>query len=137
MTEQEKRFLGREEIDAVRDIDVEEFYVPEWDGWVHVRGLNGTQRALINGTAIATKGVEVSLKAQALADQQLRMVAACLVDADGVQIYSIKDFERLGRKSAAAVQRIYEKASELSGTGEDAVEETAENSEAAQSDSSS
>jgi hypothetical protein len=135
--ENEKRFLTKAEIKAVKDIEIDELYVPEWKGWVHVRGLNGTQRALINGTAIATRGVDVSLKADALAEQQLRIAAACLVDEDGKQFYSIKEFAELGEKSAGAVQRVYEKASELSGTKPDAVEETAENSDAAQSESSS
>ncbi|MFC4333860.1 hypothetical protein [Salininema proteolyticum] len=128
--------LSKDAILKADDIELADIDVPEWGGTVRLRGLDGMQRARINGTAIAVRGQTVSIKADALAEQQLRIVCACLVDADGKQLFTVKEFEKLGRKSAEVIERLYQKASELSGLGGEAVDDTAKNSESTPSDSS-
>jgi hypothetical protein len=117
-----------EEIDAASDIAYEDVPVPEWGGKsVRIRSLDGMGRAQINGTMFAVSGQTVKVKAEALAEAELRTLAACMVDANFNPLYSPKQIHRLGKKNAKVLARLYEKAQELSGMDEDAVEDAAEN----------
>jgi hypothetical protein len=129
--------LSREAILGVEDIPTQDVEVPEWGGTVRVKGLNGKERdqyeASVVGDTAAKKGQARRLN---MANMRARFVSLCIVDEEGVRLFSDGDVTALGAKSAAALQRVFKVAQELSGLTDEDVEELAGNSEAGQSGSS-
>lgn len=119
MTE-ETRVLGRDLILAAEDVVVETVAVPEWGGHVYVRGMTALDRGRIEDICSRGGGVTIaSLR------EQIAVKTVC--DSVGVLILEPSDVAKLGEKSAAALDRIFQVAQRLSGMGEDAVEELAGN----------
>lgn len=125
--------LSKADILAADDIRYEDVKIPEWGGEVRVRGLTGAQRSLIEATMVAAKGQSVTVRVEAFQTLRERLVAACLVDEKGARLFSDKEVRALGEKSGDVLTRLFNKAQELSGMDEAAVEEMAGNSEAGQS----
>ena len=68
-----------------------------------------------------------------LSNRRAKLVARAVVDDDGNPLFNELDIGVLGQKSAAALERVFDVAAELSGLGLDAVDVAAGNSEAAPS----
>lgn len=128
--------LTADEILAADDIPHEDVDVPEWGGTVRVRGITGSQRAHINGTMMAVKGQDMALRADAIAEAEMRVVAMSLIGEDGKPLFSVKQVKALGEKNAGVISRLFAVANRLSGLTKTAVEDAAGNSEAAPSGSS-
>ena len=62
-----------------------------------------------------------------MANMRARMVAYCVVDEEGERMFTDADIVQLGRKSAAALERVAKAAQKLSGMGNEATEEAAGN----------
>jgi len=120
----EKRYLNRDEILKLNDLPVEEVYVPEWDAWVRVRGLTGAERDAFEQSIVETRGKNTRMN---LRNIRAKLVALCVVDEQGNRLFSDEDAELLGRKSAAALNRVFEVAQRLSGLRPEDVEELAGN----------
>lgn len=131
----DKKFLTRAEIDAVDDRPTGEVEVPQWGGWVRLRAMSAKQRSMVTGTMIAVDGKDVSFKADEIGNVQLMTVASCLIDEHGASLYTAGELAAIGEKSAGAIEDIYSALQELSGLGEDAVEDAEGNSDATPSDS--
>jgi hypothetical protein len=116
--------LSREDILDVDDKVYEDIEVPEWGGEVRVRGMSGTQRDDYEASILQQNGSDRKVN---LANARAKLVARCLVDADGRLLFSADDVRALGRKSARALERVFDKARELSGMTEKDVETLAEN----------
>lgn len=129
----QRTYLDRAAILAVPDITTEDVDVPEWGGVVRVRGLTASQRDAFEAASLQGKGKNTSVN---LHNLRARLVALCIVDEDGNQLFAERDVHVLGQKSAAAIDRIYDTATRLSGIGENDVEELTKNSESDQSDDS-
>ncbi|HEX6682429.1 MAG TPA: phage tail assembly chaperone [Candidatus Limnocylindrales bacterium] len=125
--------LSKKDILAADDIRHEDVPVPEWGGTVRVRGLTGAQRSLIEATMVAAKGQAVTVRVDAFQTLRERLVAACLVDEDGKRLFTDVEVKQLGEKSGDVLTRLFNKAQELSGMDQAAVENMAGNSEAAPS----
>jgi hypothetical protein len=116
--------LSREDILDVDDKVYEDIEVPEWGGEVRVRGMSGTQRDDYEASILQQNGSDRKVN---LANARAKLVARCLVDADGRLLFSADDVRALGRKSARALERVFDKARELSGMTEKDVETLTEN----------
>jgi len=116
--------LSRDDILNVDDKVFEDIEVPEWGGEVRVRGMSGTQRDDYEASILQQNGSDRRVN---LANARAKLVARCLVDADGRLLFSADDVRALGRKSARALERVFDKARELSGMTEKDVETLAEN----------
>ena len=124
-------YLSRDAILQREDIVTEDVEVPEWGGTVRVRGMSGVERdkfeaGLIqqpeaNGRRRRKQSTKTNME-----NVRAKLCAWCIVDGDGVRVFSDADVVALGSKSAAALDRIYEVASELSGITDEDVEELAE-----------
>lgn len=126
--------LGREQILAAKDIQTELVPVPEWGGEVLVRGLSGTERDAFEASVVEQKGKKTEYN---LRNVRARFVALAVVDEKGERVFADpNDVLRLGRKSARALERVWDKARELSGLSDEDVEELSKNSESDQSDDS-
>lgn len=113
--------LSRDAILEANDLKREEAEVPEWGGSVFVRGLTGAERdafeMLINAEGEQGRGRNI----------RARLVAFTAVDDDGNRLFSDADAEVLGRKSATALNRVFDVACRLNGIGAKEAEALAKN----------
>ena len=116
--------LTRDAILKIKDIKTEELFVPEWGDTVLVRGLTGNQRDRYEASIVEMRG-----KTQVLRMEQMRarLCALCLVDANGRPLFDFEEAEELGKKNAAALERICQVAQRLSGLTDGDVEALAKN----------
>lgn len=132
--------LSRDDILGARDLPSERVEVPEWGGAVLVRGLTGIERdewELSMMRVNQSRGsIDASINMDAFRNTRARFVAKCLVDEDGIRMFSDHDVTELGAKSAVALNRVYEVAQRLSAITKEDVEELGKNSESGQSDDS-
>jgi len=119
-----KRFLTRDEILQVQDLPVEDVHVPEWGGWVRVRGLTAEERDRFEASILEGQGKHARVKMENI---RAKLVAMTVVDEEGNRLFTDEDVAALAKKSAAAVQRVFDVAMRLSGLTEAAVEELAKN----------
>ncbi len=112
-----KKYLTREAILAVADVQTEEVAVPEWGGAVLVKGLNGTERDRFEASMIGKDYENV----------RARLVALAVVDEEGKNIFLDKDILALGRKSGRALQRVFAAAQRLAGLLPEDIEQLTEN----------
>lgn len=117
--------LTKQQILAAEDIHTEMVAVPEWGGDVLVRGLSGAERDLFEDRIIVREGKKKRVE---LRDVRAKLAAICMVDEQGARLFSDAEVASLTRKSAAALQRVFEAAQRLSGLTDDDVEELEKNS---------
>ena len=123
----------RKAILEAEDIETREVEVPEWGMTVIVKGMTGAQRDRFESSIVEQRGKNVKVK---LEDARARLVAMTVIDEDGRQVFGMRDVEALSQKSARALNRIYDVAKELSGIGEEEIEELAKNFENGQPEDS-
>jgi len=114
MTGKEKPvvLLGRDAILKADDLPAEDVLVPEWGGTVRVRGLTGTGRdEYWASLTVERDGQQVVDSANATA----KLVARCAVGEDGEPLFTQRDVSALGERSGAALNRVFEVATRLSG----------------------
>lgn len=111
--------LTRDEILGADDLKTESVKVPEWGGVVLVRELTGAERDSWEASVVKTNGTKVTIDSQ---NMRAKLVALCVVDADGKRVFTEKDAVKLGAKSASALDRVVDTARRLSRIGEDELE---------------
>lgn len=102
------------------DLTSEEVEVPEWGYRLRVRSLTGTERDAFEASLLQTRGKDREIN---LRNMRAKLVAQSVRKADDSRVFSDAQVEALGRKNAAALQRVFRVAQRLSGLGEDEVEE--------------
>ena len=102
------------------DLQDELVDVPEWGFRLRVRSLTGTERDAFEISLLENRGKsrEVNLR-----NMRAKLVAASVRKTDDSRVFSDGQVEALGRKNAAALQRVFRVAQKLSGLAEDEVEE--------------
>lgn len=116
--------LTRDAILQAQDLSSEQVPVPEWGGEVLVRGLTGTERDAFEQSIAEQKGKSVKMNLQ---NVRAKLVALTVVDGEGHRIFDDKDAGVLGKKSAVALNRVFEVAQKLSGLSPEDVDELAKN----------
>jgi len=124
-----KRFLTRDLILAADDLKTEEVEVPEWGGVVLVREMTGMERDQYERRMVQAKGNEPGINLDGLVNIRAWVAAACMVDGSGKRLFTERDVMSLGRKSAAALGRVYDVATRLSGLMRGDLDELEKNSE--------
>lgn len=127
------KLLTRDEILQANDLQTEEVEVPEWGGSVLVRGMTGTERDAFEESIIEVKGKKQNINMQNL---RAKLISKTVVDENGNPIFTPGDVDALGKKSAAALSRVFAVAQRLSGMSDEDLDELTKNSESGQSDSS-
>ena len=105
--------LTHDQILSANDIAIELLPVPEWGGEVYVKTISAAERGLIEARSIemGRDGQPKSIKLENLT-ALIAFLSIC--DETGKRIFTdIKDIERLGKKSAAALDRVAEKAQQM------------------------
>lgn len=116
--------LCRESILASKDIKTQEVEVPEWNGNVLVKSLSGSERDAYEASIIDIKGKDVQMNRK---NVRAKLLVQCIVDKDLNPIFSAADVEILGKKSAAALDRVFTVAQKLSGISNNDLEELEKN----------
>ena len=119
----------REQILAADDLPVEEVEVPEWGVTVWVRSLMAHERDALE--AVFLRDSEASLE-----NLRARLCAMCIVDENGERVFTDADAQVLGRKSARALDRVFEVAQRLNGMSARDVDDLVGNSATGPSGSS-
>jgi len=109
----EAKLLSRDAILAAQDVTYEELAVPEWGGTVRIKALTGEQRDAFESSCVVERK-DGSEKFSAR-DFRAKFVARVIVDEKGTRIFSEEDVQALSRKSAKALDRIFEVGARLAG----------------------
>lgn len=91
--------LKRDDILEAQDLRREEVAVPEWGGTVLIAAMNGRARDAWEQSLVGEKG-KVNIE-----NVRARLVAYTAVDEGGNRLFTDADIDRLGTKSAAALER--------------------------------
>jgi hypothetical protein len=125
--------LTRAQILEADDIPVEDVEVPEWGGVVRVRGLSGAERDAYEGEVMQQRGRSIQFNTE---NARAKLVARCVIDENGQRLFRSADVKALGRKSGAALNRVFTVCRRLSGLGDEDIQELVKNSGSDQSDDS-
>ncbi len=126
------KILGRDDILKSEDLATETVEVPEWGGAVIVRALSGSERdAYEAGIFGSGKKGEYNLQ-----NIRAKLASRTIVGEDGKRLFSDADIDRLGLKSAAALDRVFSAAQKLSGLTKEDIKELADQLEKGPSDGS-
>lgn len=98
--------LSRDAILKADDLKKETVNVPEWGGEVVIATMTGAARDEWEQSLVANKTVS-------LANIRARLFAASAVDGKGNRLFTEKDVDALGKKSAAALDRCVKVAQRL------------------------
>ena len=115
--------LTKDAILNAQDLQRVEVEVPEWGGTVWIRTLTGNQRDVFEASLMKANG-----KTQNLTNVRGRFAALVVCDESGTQMFNDAEAMKLGEKSAAALNRIWDAGTQLNGIGEEAVKELEKNS---------
>jgi len=123
--------LSKDEIFGMDDIPVEEVIVPEWKNRkVLVCGLTAAGKNAYQASLLEIKG---SSRRVRMENALAKLLVRTIVNRQRQPIFTETDIERLGGKSAAALERLATVANRLSGMHEQENAELVKNSDAAQS----
>jgi hypothetical protein len=114
--------LSRDVILDADDLEYEDLEVKEWGGTVRVRALTGAERDAYEASMRQQRGKDFVAN---FANIRAKLVVRSVVDSDGERIFADNDAPALGKKSAAALDRVFEVASRLSRLSDEDVDELA------------
>lgn len=130
MTEKAKQddkvvLLSKDEILAAPDLEFEIVDVPEWGGKVRVKAMTGSERDSFEASMLQGSGKNQKISIQ---DMRAKLCARTIVDMEGKRLFNDAEVQKLGAKSAAALDRVYGVASRLSKISSEDLDELAKNS---------
>lgn len=107
--------LNRDQILAVADIQFATVEVPEWGGAVKIRSMSGADRDAHEMWLTSRPETEKGFQ---LSNLRAHMAAMSIVGEDGEPLFSDADVEALGKKSSAALDRVYQAIITLNAIGQ-------------------
>jgi hypothetical protein len=118
---EELKDLTAEDILAAHDEEIRAVAVPEWGGRVWVKGITGTERDRFEQSQLEGRGRNRQVNLNMF---RARLVAAAAIrsETDKRPLFDISQVQRLGQKSAKALQRVFDVASDLAGMSDEDVE---------------
>lgn len=116
--------LGRDAILAQRNTPRVVETVEAFGGTVRVQALTAKEKDAFDASLIVGSGKRQKVETKNI---RARLAARSIVDESGALVFTDDDADKLGDLSGADMQRIYDKAQELSGISDDDVEELAGN----------
>lgn len=121
----------REQIESHDDLERSKVHVPEWGMDVWIRLFTGSERGAWERSMVKEVDGEFVRDMDQIGQSAVRLAALCLCDESGARIFPTESdgMEVLGRKSAKAIERIAQAASELNALGAGAVTEAIEDLE--------
>lgn len=129
------KLLGREDILEAEDSEFEVVEVPEWGGSVKIKGMTGTERDMFEGS-LQGKDPKTKESIVVYKNARAKLASLSIVGDGGERLFTEKDVIALGKKSASALNRVFEVAQRLSGITDKDIEELEGNSGPDQSEDS-
>lgn len=126
--------ITKEKLQCIKDMRIERVDVPEWDDFVYVRSLTGSERDNFERSMHTGMGED---RRENLANLRARLCVLAICDENGQTILSNGDIDWLGEKNSAALERIWQKIQDLSGFSKKDIEHLEKNSGNPQSEKSS
>lgn len=117
--------LTKQQILDADDLKKEVVPVPEWGGEVIVTTMTGAAKDAYECSIVQFDGGKAT---QNLNNVRAKLIAASVVDEQNNLLFSDKEVELLGRKSAAALDRVFAVAQRLNAVTQDDLEELAKKS---------
>jgi hypothetical protein len=114
--------LTKDQILSTNDLTKELVEVPEWGGAVYVRTMTGAERDSFEAQILGDDYKERNYR-----NVRATLCSLTIVDEDGKRLFSDAEVTKLGAKSAAAIDRIFNVAQRLNGLSKDDVEDLAKN----------
>lgn len=99
--------LSKEQIFAADDLRSVVVHVPEWGGDIKLQTMTGAQRDSYEQMLYRTR------QGEEIKNLRASLVAFCAVNEDGTPMFTAKDIEALGKKSAAVLGRLFDRAQEI------------------------
>jgi hypothetical protein len=98
--------------------------VPEWDGKIRLRGLSAAERDAYEQGLMEQNAKGEYRTRRDLSNIRASFLVKCIIDEAGERVFNDSDASALGEKSAAVIDRLWDRARALSGmaVGEEAVE---------------
>lgn len=118
------KVLSRDDIRALDDSVRVPVEIPEWGGVVYVRSMTALERDRFEASLIEMRKGKQRLN---LDNARARLAVMVCVDENGKPLFQQSDVGWLAAKNAAALDRIFEVASDLSRLSADDVEELTKN----------
>lgn len=113
--------LTKEQILNANDSKIEAIDIPEWGGQVFIRTISGTERDNFEQSII--KGKETDLT-----NLRAKFCVLVICDENGNRIFNDNHVSVLGKKSAAALDRIFDAGRKMNGMTDSDVKELEKNS---------
>lgn len=113
--------LTKQDILNKKDMKTKTIEVPEWGGEVIISTITGESRDRFETSVFDASGKMNSLNLRA------KLVAACLVDEKGELLFKESDIKVLGRKSGAALDRLFSECQVLNSLGNAEIEALSKN----------
>ena len=114
-------YLSRDSILGCDDIVTQEIDVPEWGGVVVIKMMNGRERDAFEGSLLKNKQVSYE-------NVRAKLAQKTIIDPETKELmFSVADIEALGKKSAAALDRVFTASQKLSKISDGDVEELVKN----------
>lgn len=127
----QKQYASRDAILGLDDLQVEEVTIPEWKNMVVcVHSLSGVERDALEASLMKIDGKKSVVK---LDNLRAKVVVSSAYDQNDNRLFQDTDADALGKKNAAALNRIFTVAQRLSGITSEDVDELTKNSEEEQS----
>ena len=114
--------LTRDQILQAQDLKTQDIEVPEWGGTVRISMMTGRSRDLYEAGLFKGKDNDSNYD-----NLRAKYLSYCLVNEAGDLIFTMQDVVELGKKSAVALERVFEAANKLNGTSDEGMEELAKN----------
>jgi hypothetical protein len=128
-------YLTKEEILQADDIQYDEVPVPEWGGTVRIKTLTGEERDAFE-EKIIQRDPQGNRTGMDLAQFRAKLLVRTMVDSEGKRIFKEQDIHELGRKSSAAMDKVFVKVRDLNRMTDEDVEELTQGFERGQSEDS-
>lgn len=125
------QLLNKQQILDAEDFKTEIVDVPEWGGSVMVMTMTSEARDALEASFVDFDDDKSKAKENSqarLANIRAKYVAASVVDEKGNLIFSQKDIIALGKKSAAAMDRVFAVTQKLNKVDDKDIEDLAKNS---------
>jgi hypothetical protein len=126
--------LTKDQILEANDLKIESVDVPEWGGSVLVRTMSGSDRDAFDESLVPV-GPD-GMRRSDTSNMRVKLLMYSVVDEAGNRMFNAADMEAFGRKSSAAIERVYSVAQRLNWIGPQAEAAAAKNSASGQSSDS-
>lgn len=127
--------LNRELILQADDLTRELVHIPAWGGDVYVRVMTGAEKDWWESSMMTDDG-EALPAMDRIRNMRARMAVVTVCDEQGVSLFHLADVELLTKKSAVALDQIWDVARRLNQITKEEEETLLKNSDSGQSDDS-